>query len=80
MSKKRFEIRCANTVTRKSGALMKCGSFLLEISDDEVRVVCKRCGSLWSIVRDEETKKFRYSQIPKTTALISKKEKKEHGN
>jgi phage FluMu protein Com len=72
MSKKSLEIRCPKVHSPK-GREIKCGRFLVQISDDEIRVRCPKCGTLYSIVRDEATGKLRWSEIPETSALISKK-------
>lgn len=73
MSKKSQEIRCPNTLNVK-GREIKCGRFLAEISDHEIRIPCPKCGQLHSIIRDEPTGKLRMQPIPKSSALISKKE------
>lgn len=75
MSKKSLEIRCPK-VHEAKGRDVKCGRFLAQISDDEIRVRCPKCGTLYSIIRDEATKKLRWSEIPEASALISKKEEK----
>jgi phage FluMu protein Com len=73
MSKKSQEIRCPNTHDVK-GREIRCGRFLAEISDHEIRIPCPKCGQLHSIIRDEPTGKLRMQPIPKSSALISKKE------
>ena len=75
MSKKSLEIRCPKVHDSK-GRDVKCGRFLAQISDDEIRVRCPKCGTLYSIIRDEATGKLRWSEIPEASALISKKEEK----
>ncbi len=73
MSKKSTEIRCPNTLNVK-GREIRCGRFLAEISDFEIRITCSKCGQLYSIIKDEATGKLRMNPIPKSSALISKKE------
>jgi phage FluMu protein Com len=75
MSKKSKEIRCPNTRVVK-GREIECGRFLVQISDDEIRVRCPKCGALHSIIRDKETGSLRLCTIPEASALISKKEEK----
>lgn len=75
MSKKMKEVRCPNTREVK-GQEVRCGRFLAEISDEEIRIRCPKCGQLHSIVRDEPTGELRMQSIPKQSALISKKEEK----
>ncbi len=75
MSKKPQEIRCPNTQHVK-GRDIRCGRFLAEIRDDEIRIPCSKCGALHSIIRDAPTGLIRMQEIPKGSALISKKEEK----
>lgn len=75
MSKKSQEIRCPNIRVVKDREI-KCGRFLAEISDVEIRIRCAKCGQLYSIIRDEATGKLRWQSIPEASALIPKKERK----
>lgn len=75
MSKKSQEIRCPN-IHEVKGREIKCGRFLVEISDTEIRVRCPKCSQLYSILRDEATGKLRWQPIPDASALIPKKESK----
>lgn len=75
MSKKSQEVRCPSTLEVK-GREIRCGRFLAEISEEELRIKCSKCGDYHSIIRDEATGKLRMSTIPKRSALISKKEEK----
>lgn len=78
MSKKSIEVRCPSTRVVKGGEV-RCGRFLAEISESELRIKCPKCGQLHSIIRDESTGKLRMNPIPKASALISKKEEKKDG-
>ncbi len=74
MSKRPVEVRCPSTLDIK-GREIRCGRFLAEISDEEIRIPCPKCGNLHSIIRDDGTKRLRIQTIPKASALISKKDK-----
>ena len=75
MSKKSQEIRCPN-VRQVKDREVRCGRFLTQISDDEIRIRCPKCGALHSIIRDKETGSLRLCMIPEASDLISKKVEK----
>ena len=75
---KKFEIRCSNSV-EKSDKKVRCSRFLCEISDESIKIPCPKCGSLLVITKDFNGK-FKTVIIPKGSALIQGKNKKEAKN
>lgn len=70
---KNIEVRCSNIV-KKNERERRCSAFIAELGQYEIRVVCRKCGTTYSISRDPSGK-YKVRGIKKEKPLISSQEK-----
>ena len=55
---KPIQVRCSKTLTTRKGRQVKCSAFIANISDLEVAIKCRNCGT-WYKVSRETTGKYK---------------------
>jgi len=49
---KPIQVRCSKTLTTRKGRQVKCSAFIANISDFEVAIKCRNCGTWYQVSRE----------------------------